>query len=288
MKTSTEHLPASKQAELKAVVEALIPKHVDVEMIILYGSYARGNYVEDKYEQAGIVYDYKSDYDLLIVLTNNGKANNEALTQSIAGRLDSLGLETPVHPIFEGIEFVNSELREGSYFFGDIKREGILLFTTNRYKLEDKRVFSTQDIQDRAKRDYSQFFKSADVFLPLVHITLKNGDLNESAFLLHQSAERFYCAIQLVFTAYKPKTHDLMILRRMAVSFDRRFSEVFSQATVLEAQRFSLLRRAYVDARYSPDYKITVEDLTYLVQRIELLKKLTERICNEKIISFVK
>ena len=38
MKTALTHLPEHKQAELKAIVGALIPKYGEIEMIILFGS----------------------------------------------------------------------------------------------------------------------------------------------------------------------------------------------------------------------------------------------------------
>lgn len=40
-------------------------------MIILFGSYARGKYVEDRYISQGITYEYISDYDFLVVTKNN-------------------------------------------------------------------------------------------------------------------------------------------------------------------------------------------------------------------------
>src|SRR3954468_20039474 len=100
MKTDLSHLPEHKQAELKAIVAALIPKYAEIEMIILYGSYARGNWVEDKYVENGVTYEYKSDYDLLIVLSTNGKANADTFLQSVTQRLEELRSNTPVHPIF--------------------------------------------------------------------------------------------------------------------------------------------------------------------------------------------
>jgi hypothetical protein len=63
------------------------------------------------------------------------------------------------------MEFVNHELSEGSYFFGDIKKEGVLLFTTNRYQLSDKRDMSPTEIQAKAQRDFDNWFESADRFL---------------------------------------------------------------------------------------------------------------------------
>src|SRR4051812_12264343 len=113
MKTTLPNLQEHKQAELKAIVTSLIPRFTEIEMIILFGSYARGTWVEDKYMEKGNTYEYKSDYDLLVILSKNGHANSDTLTQSIGTRLNELKLATPVHPIFHGIEFVNAELREG-------------------------------------------------------------------------------------------------------------------------------------------------------------------------------
>jgi HEPN domain-containing protein/predicted nucleotidyltransferase len=287
MKTSLTHLPEHKQAELKAIVSALIPRYAEVEMIILFGSYARGSWVEDKYVEKGITYEYKSDYDLLIVVSKNSQANADTFIQSVTGKLEELNLPTPVNPIFHGIEFVNHELREGNYFFGDIKKEGILLFTTNRYQLDNKRDMSPAEVQQKAKKDFDGWFISADEFMFTFKTTYKEGFYKNAAFQLHQAAERYYGAIQLVFTGYKPKTHDLEILGKLAKACNLEFGKVFPRATIQERQRFMLLKKAYVEARYNMDYQISKNDLDYLSERVQLLRSLTEQMCKQKIESFI-
>jgi uncharacterized protein len=288
MKTDLSHLPEHKQNELKSIVAALIPRYSEIEMIILFGSYARGNWVEDKYVEKGTTYEYKSDYDLLIILSKNGQSNSDTLTQSISWKLNESKLDTPVHPIFHGIEFVNTELQEGSYFFGDIKKEGIQLFNTSRYKLDDKREMGPAEVQQKAQRDFEQWFVSAEHFYRIAKSELLLNNLNIAAFQLHQATERYYGAVQLVFTGYKPKTHDIEALGYLAKAVNMEFGKVFPQASVQERQRFSLLKKAYVDARYNMDYKISKEDLEYLSERVQMLRDLTEQICKQKIASFTK
>jgi predicted nucleotidyltransferase/HEPN domain-containing protein len=288
MKTDLSHLPEHKQNELKSIVAALIPRYSEIEMIILFGSYARGNWVEDKYVEKGTTYEYKSDYDLLIILSKNGQSNSDTLTQSISGKLNELKLDTPVHPIFHGIEFVNKELQEGSYFFGDIKKEGIQLFNTSRYKLDDKRDMSPAEVQANAQRDFDNWFVSANEFYLGFTDFYNRESYKTSAFMLHQATERYFGAIQLVFTGYKPKTHDIEALGYLAKAVNMEFGKVFPQASVQERQRFSLLKKAYVDARYNMDYKISKEDLVYLSERVQMLRDLTEQICKQKIASFTK
>jgi predicted nucleotidyltransferase/HEPN domain-containing protein len=288
MKTSLSHLPDHKQAELKAIKEALVPRYGEIEMIILFGSYARGNWVEDKYVENGRTYEYKSDYDLLIILSDDKKANADTFIQAVSAKLEALKLNTPVHPIFHGIDFVNAALSEGKYFFDDIKREGILLFNTSRYELAEKRELSPLEIQKMAPADFDQSFNSANNFYKQFNFSFGEGDLKEVAFSLHQATERYYGTIQLVFTGNKPKTHDLEILGGMAKACDMEFGKVFPKGDLQERMRFTLLKKAYIDARYKAEYQISKQDLEWLSGRVQLLRSLTEQICKQKIASFTK
>lgn len=287
MNTDYSFLPEHKQRELKGIVTVLTPRFAEIEMIILFGSHARNTWVEDYYTEKGTRYSYISDYDLLIVLSKNDQVNDYDLTGAISQRLDNMQLRVPVQPLYEGIKCVNHELSEGSYFFGDIKKEGILLFTTNRYRLAEKREMSAEEVQAKAQQNFDKWFESADGFFDSFEFAYSRNHLDIAAFQLHQSAERYYAAIQLVFTAYKSKTHDLEELGSLAEACDMRFSKAFPMGTKEEQGRFGLLRRAYVDARYDYDYSITTTDLDYLSERVQILRKLTEEICKERIKEFV-
>ena len=46
---------------------------------------------------------------------------------------------------------------------------------------------------------------------------------------------------------------------------------------------FELLRRAYVDARYSPHYKITSEELAWLIERVAVLRDLVRTACDQRL-----
>lgn len=288
MKTDLSHLPEAMQADLKKIQAELIPKYSEIEMIILFGSYARGDWQIDEYVENGMRYSYRSDYDLLVVTNNSEKANSDTFLFSLLDKLDELNMETAIHLEVESIKFVNDALQEGNYFFSDVKKDGIFLFNTSRYQLAEKRDLSPKEVQDIAQGDFDEWFRSANVFYKQYSYAFKDADLKEAAFLLHQATERYYSTIQLVFAGYKPKTHDLEVLGRRAKSLHMEFGKVFPMATNVERHRFMLLRKAYVDARYKKNYKITKADLDYLAERVTLLRKLTEQLCKEKIESFTK
>jgi uncharacterized protein len=77
--------------------------------------------------------------------------------------------------------------------------------------------------------------------------------------------------------------HDIEELGGMAKNYDNELLQVFLIATPEQKKCFELLQKAYVDARYDKNYKITKEQLLYLIERIEKLKEITERICTTKI-----
>ena len=52
MKKSLSHLPQYKRDELKLIVEK-IRERIETQMLILFGSYARNQWVEDTYVEDG-------------------------------------------------------------------------------------------------------------------------------------------------------------------------------------------------------------------------------------------
>jgi predicted transcriptional regulator len=60
----------------------------------------------------------------------------------------------------------------------------------------------------------------------------------------------------------------------MTEPLEPRLREVWPQETKFQKRCFELLRAAYVKARYSRHYRITDEELAYLVERIELLRQI--------------
>ncbi len=115
----------------------------------------------------------------------------------------------------------------------------------------------------------------------------KRGEHNIPAFLLHQAEESFYGTVLLVYKNYKPKTHDLDTLRRLAANHDPAFFTAFPLRTKQERDRFDLLRQAYVGARYHDDYKIAPQELKYLARCVELLQQQTKVSCEAKMESFI-
>lgn len=253
-------------------------------MLVLFGSYARGNYVEDKYVDKGVLYEYRSDYDLLVVLDHEDFKLKLRIEDRVKEDfVQTEIIRTPIGFIFHGIKHLNQALVIGNYFFKDIKEEGIVLYDSGKVKLAKPKKLTPKQYQQKAQDYYDQWFESANEFLIDFRNALDRNSLNKAAFELHQATERFYTTILLVFTDYRPKDHDLETLGIKVEMCDKRFA-MFPKTTKEEQRLFELLKKAYIYARYKmEEYTITQPELEYLADKVNQLKQLTQEICEKKI-----
>jgi len=281
MKTSLENLPKDKQEELHRIVE-IIREEFRPEMIILFGSHARGNWIEDAYiGEDGIYYKYRSDFDIYVLMHNHDDARRVNRRQSLRHKFRA-EIITPVQVISDNFHYFNSCLKEGRYFFTDIKEEGILLYDSGKIKLSEPRKLTVEQRIKLAEEYFQEWFESASEFFINVKLSFDRGSYKLAAFELHQAVECFYSTILLVLTNYKPKGHDLEEYGAMAASQEPVFNTVFPRDDTEDERRFELLQKAYINARYNKkNYNITKEDLEWLTERVKKLQTLTEEVCKK-------
>jgi uncharacterized protein len=267
-----------------------------IASIILFGSFARGTWVFDRYSEDNAVYEYASDYDFLIIKKSKYKDEKEQISDFDLERKIKREIELATivrdshnpHFVIEPLDYVNSELEKGRYFFSDIKKEGILLYDSEEFKLAQPLVLSEKEAREIAREDYEHWFGNVETRLEDFYSNLKKADqgqkyLSKAAFELHQAAENLYNCALLVLTGYKPKTHDLVQLSKLASAQSNKFLTIFPTATQNQKDCLELLQKSYIEARYSKHFKITKEQLEYLIERVEKLKGLVGEVCKEKI-----
>lgn len=293
MKQSLKHLPKSKQQELQKIIAAIKKTSNDVQKIILFGSYARGNYKEKKDIKPEARTGHVSDYDILVVTGSKKTVDLFVFCDDV----EKIRLSAPVRIIADDIESLNISLAKGQYLYTDIKKEGIILYDTGKYKLANKRRLKPKEKQRIARDYFNHWFEIAKGFL--IHFKfnlelstkkqryLSQKYLNLAAFHLHQAAEHSYKTISLVYTSYNPREHYLAALRHDTVKFNRELLTIFLTTTEKEKDRFKLLDYAYIGGRYDPNYRISRQDLLILVKDVKKLLKVTKIICQKKIKSFV-
>jgi predicted nucleotidyltransferase len=199
MKTSIEHLPESKQTQLRAIAE-LFRECSAVDKLILFGSFARGNWVED--EETG----YVSDYDLCAVVDAEKQVADLAVWGELERRAREIAGRTPVTLIVHDIKFINHEIRVGQYFWADVANEGVLLVDKRRYSLAKPKALNAVERLELAEYNFATWFDSATEFWRGSRYYTARSLNKHAAFLLHQATERYYHAAHLVFTGYNEPT----------------------------------------------------------------------------------
>lgn len=287
MTTQKRPIPEDKQRVLDhAVKTILFEPIVPIHFIILFGSYARGDWVEDWYEEDGITYSYHSDFDLLVITDACPLKKQHTMESELSHQL-SEQLKMPIimsiNVLVHDIDTVNHHLSQRHYFFSDIKREGKILYNSGVHKLATLKKLKAKDRYRDAVENYEYWFESAHEFLVDFKNAFDRSKYAKAAFELHQATERLYNGILLIFTHYKPKTHDLDELRKKVNSLDPRFLKAFPLVTKEQKRRFTLLRKAYIDARYKKDYRITEDELATLEKQVNDLESIGRVLCQEKI-----
>lgn len=290
MKKLISHLPENKQSELVQLVAHIqqAAKEIgSVEIIILYGSYARGDYVDKDITTDGhITYEYTSDFDIFVITKKPTQEKNMRLSRKIQSTIrKDKNITTPVSIIIEDIHHINAKLEENRYFYLDIKKEGIVLYDSGKYTLADARELTLSEKKTMQKEDYVKRFWGANTFFKHYTLDYYRNSLNIGAFNLHQATERYITAYLLVKTGYKPKTHDLKILYHILQETNSDFTSRFDleNGNDVEDQHFELLQKAYVDARYDKQYHITKEELKYLEKKVLDLQNLVQTLCEQEI-----
>lgn len=285
MKKSISYLPKRKQEDLIFLVREINKRLPQAELVILYGSYATGKFVEhDERIEFGIPTSFMSDYDILVVTSglSDKKVGN------VLDNIDDLYYkdpehQTPVQFINDDIKTLNRQLEEGRYFYTQVKQEGIILYDSGKFKLARRRKLNFKEIQQQAQEYFDEKFENATDFLDGAGYYYVKEKYKMASFHLHQASENFYYAIRLAFTLRNNKQHNLAKLSASVKGHSEELAKVFPRDTTEEKRLFTLLKDAYVEARYNPDFLVTKEDIDALLPKVELLRDITKRICEGKI-----
>lgn len=290
MKSSLDHMPPRKQQELIRVLDILHEEFEDalkegtadfkkrgrILKIILFGSYAKGGWVDEPFTMKG----YRSDFDLLIIVNNSKLCEFAEYWYKAADRLiRDPSIKTPVSFIVHSRREVNKYLKEGQYFFSDIRREGVVLYELDDEPLAEPTPLTPAERLRVAQEHFEQRSSASQNYSALSKVALNGGMLNEAAFLLHQTLEQAYSCVLLTLTNYAPPSHNIKFLRSLAEEQDRQLAEAFPRDQHRERAWFNTLNEAYVKARYSKHFEISAEALNWLGERTTLLLELIKATC---------
>lgn len=295
MKNDVDHLPPAQQEELALATRILMDeftvatsratqpwtKNGKVRKIVLFGSYARGDWVDESEN------GYQSDYDLLIIVSHADLTEIADYWYVAEDKiLRDAAISRPVNIIVHTLDEVNRGLSRGEYFWVDIARDGVVLYDLPGSELATPMPLTAADAHEMASEYFAEWLPSIDRALATAKDQeLKGADdlgwRKDAAFSFHQAAERAYTCFLLVRSQYVPRSHNLKFLRSLAEDREPRLVGAWPRATKVDRRRFELAKRAYVEARYSAAYAIDSDDLQAIRAAVTMLRDTVETVSRE-------
>ncbi|MCZ4292201.1 HEPN domain-containing protein [Hoeflea alexandrii] len=281
MRNDVDHLPPVQQEELARATRILMDefavaisratqpwkKNGKVQKIILFGSYARGDWVDEPEN------GYQSDYDLLIIVSHADLTDIADCWYVAEDKiLRDAAIARPVNIIVHTLDEVNRGLKRGEYFWVDIARDGITLYSLPGSELATPMPLTASDAYTMANGYFVDWSAKVNDALEIAEFCIEKRKFNDAAFTLHQAAERAYTCFLLVRGQYVPRSHNLKFLRSLAEDREPRLTQIWPRATKLDRRRFELTKRAYVEARYSVSYDIGSDDLKAIRAAVTMLR----------------
>ena len=297
MRKDVDHLPATQQGELERVQRVLMEEFAEaigkattpsrkngkILKIILFGSYARNDWVDEPEN------GYQSDFDLLVVVNHDDLTDIAHYWYVAEDRiLRDAEIARPVNIIVHSLDEVNQSLKRGEYFWVDIARDGIILYELPCHPLATPMPLTSADACEMADRYFGEWLPSIDRALSTASDQVQKGSddrgwRKDAAFTLHQAVERAYICFLLVRTLYFPRSHNIKFLRSLAEDNESRLIDAWPRERRIDRRRFQLLKRAYVEARYSTAYEISVEELNAILECVRTLRDTVEQVSRERL-----
>jgi len=174
MRKDVDHLPLIQQNELERVRQTLMDefaiaiaratqpwkKNGKIQKIVLFGSYARDDWVDEPEN------GYQSDYDILVIVSHKDLtdiAEYWYVAEDKIGRDAAVG--HPANIIVHTLDEVNQGLTRGESFWVDIARDGIVLYELPGVELAPPKPLTAADAYEMADAYLADWMGKVDAAL---------------------------------------------------------------------------------------------------------------------------
>ncbi|WP_062098501.1 HEPN domain-containing protein [Caulobacter sp. CCH5-E12] len=297
MKSNLDYLPDRQHRELDKIVGCLLAgfeqavaggtqawrRGAKIYKIILFGSYARGDFVDEPHN------GYLSDFDILVVVSDEKLTDTADYwyeTEEKIAHDPSIG--RIVNLIIHDLGEINAALDAGQYFFREVIEQGVVLYEVPGHAFHPPKPLTPQAELALGEKYYRQIFDTIETRIETATFAMSKGDTKDwphnAAFNLHQAVEAAYIAVLLLTGFYAPRSHNILFLRSQAEAKAPSLIPVWPRDTRAARKPFGKLKRAYVDARYNQDsFHITQAELEHLKASAEQLIGLVRAVCDARL-----
>jgi uncharacterized protein len=300
MKDGLDHLPERQQRELARIRTHLLDefdraiqsgggptqswrRDGRILKLILFGSYSRDDWVDAP--ETG----YQSDFDILVIVSHEKLTDISSyfyVAEDKIARDPAIGriVNIIVHTMAE----VNQGLSQGQYFWTSVIQDGVELYALPGHPFVAPKPMTAAEAAVMAEAYFAQKQKDIAGWVEEADRWLARYDEGQharkrAAFHLHQAVETAYACFLLVHAFYFPRSHNIKFLRSQAEAMDKSLVAAWPREQRSDRRRFEMLKRAYVEARYSDQYDLSPDDLAWLMNGARRLQSLVEAGCESRL-----
>lgn len=211
----------------------------------------------------------KVEYYYFLIIIGNERDHNE-----VQDKIENACLKIiPVTAVVLSEERFTSWLLEGHAFAYTVYLKAVLL---HGEKDALPLAVATKDavtLQKEINAIYTAGLNRVEAFLAGADLYRIREQNKMGAFMLHQAAEQALHTLLEIKTGLRVVTHNLDKLYRYCCMGCYQLPEILFVSNKENDKRFfSLLQKAYIDARYKPDYFISSTDLVAFMDIVRRLK----------------
>jgi HEPN domain-containing protein len=163
-----------------------------------------------------------------------------------------------------------------NFFFSRVCDEGVVLYSRCQAPLIHREEEQINALLCTQRLDVAAI-KLARAFLEGASFFSSQGCNRIALFMLHQAMEHSCISLVRCMTGYRPSTHNLRRLLAMTENVSVAYSAIFPSNTAEEKDLFSILARAYSEARYKEDFAADCRTVKILIERVTLFQSCAEK-----------
>ncbi|HVI45213.1 MAG TPA: HEPN domain-containing protein [Chitinophaga sp.] len=154
--------------------------------------------------------------------------------------------------------YVNKMIEQGHIFFSSICQQKYLVYSNGQATPPIVRNNKFWNIKGKARWDFGKRLSKAEAFLDGARYLAQANHKEIAAFMLHQAVEQAITTLLYSLTGNIMVTHNLFKLIQLSKQCTEKVASIFPNETADEKMLFTLLSKAYINARY---YKYKINDL---------------------------
>lgn len=164
-------------------------------------------------------------------------------------------------------------LSQGHPFAKKVVSVATLCWEADEIELPFATAINQEVVDEENKLLFSQSYIRARAFLDGASFYKLRKEYKMAAFMIHQATEQILNALMMLHTGLKLGTHNIDKLLRCCSMFCPQLLNLYNKNNGQSKELYTLLNKAYVEARYNEHYQVNGEAIEKLITKTgELLQ----------------